>query len=44
MDIYNDHTKKKRWLKKLLEKSELTLNAHNFYSEPNWHNPSVRKK
>ena len=24
------------FVKKLMEKSELNLNAHNFYSEPNW--------
>ncbi len=29
------------FVKRLMEKSEQGLNAHNFYSEPNWHNPSA---
>ena len=32
------------FVKKLMEKSEVNLNAHNFYSEPNWYNPSVGKR
>ncbi len=32
------------FVKKLMEKAEVNLNAHNFYSEPNWYNPSVGKK
>ena len=32
------------FVKKLIEKSEQNLNTHNFYSEPSWHNPSVKRK
>jgi hypothetical protein len=31
------------FVKRLMEKSEQGLNAHNFYSEPDWHNPSAGK-
>ena len=30
------------FVKKLMDKSEQNLKAHNFYSQPNWYNPSVR--
>ncbi|MBM09007.1 MAG: hypothetical protein CMF69_05440 [Magnetovibrio sp.] len=32
------------FVKKLTEKSEINLNAHNFYAKPNWYNPSVGKR
>ena len=31
------------FIKKLMEKSEQGLEAHNFYSEPDWINPSATK-
>ena len=32
------------FVKKLMDKSEQNLKAHNFYSQPNWYNPSVRRQ
>ncbi len=32
------------FIKKLIEKSEKGLETHNFYSEPTWLNPSLKKK
>ncbi len=32
------------FVKKLMDKSEQNLKAHNFYSQPNWYNPSVRQQ
>ena len=32
------------FIKKLMEKSEQGLEAHNFYSEPDWVNPSAAKQ
>ena len=32
------------FVKKLMEKSEQNLKAHNFYSQPNWYNPSVKRQ
>ena len=32
------------FIKKLMEKSEQGLEAHNFYSEPDWINPSAAKQ
>ncbi len=32
------------FVKKLMEKSEQNLKAHNFYSQPNWYNPSVERQ
>ena len=32
------------FVKKLVDKSEQNLKAHNFYSQPNWYNPSVRRQ
>ena len=32
------------FIKKLMEKSERNLKAHNFYSQPNWYNPLVGRK
>ena len=32
------------FIKKLMDKSEQNLKAHNFYSQPNWYNPSVRRQ